>query len=92
MEFMKNWKSFFKPKMDNIEQECLHDSYIGYFTIIDIYLYDFIYSLKSSKIDTLIDFEKNYPRLNTIYQRVSEIEEIKAYEKSAKAIRSTCPA
>lgn len=78
--------------MDTMEEECMFDSYSGYLTIIDFYIYDMVYSLKTSKLDTLINLEVNYPKLNRIFLKVFELDQIQAYEKSAKAIKSTCPA
>lgn len=89
---MKYWNHTIKPKLVKCEHDCEYDSYLKYLTVVDFYIYDLVYYMKACKIDVLINFEQEFPKLRRIYEKISQIDEIKSYENSPKAIKNICPA
>jgi len=89
---MNFWNHTIKSKFLKYENDSEYDSFLKYLTIVDFYLYELVYYLKVCKIDALINFQQEFPKLQRIYKKVSEIEEIKNYENSSKAIKNVCPA
>ena len=58
-------------------------------TIVDFYIYDLWYFFKLANLEVYLP---EFPKLGRIYNSMSTIPELIAYEQSQKAIKNICPA
>lgn len=85
MELKKNqWKNNVAPRLQKYEEVAKqNDWFLGYFSLIDLSMYELVRYMELIFPGELAHF----PKIKAIEQRVSMIPEIKQYEESERAVR-----
>lgn len=85
MELKKNqWKYNVAPRLQKYEEIAKQDNwFLGYFTLIDLSMYELV-----RYMDLIFPGEMiNFPKLSAILEKVANLPQIKDYELSSRAVR-----